>query len=185
MVRDSQNVVGGAIELLAELTEQVGPRRSQANLPIGNCLVGNPYCGTQVDLLEAAQFAHGGDAPSDKFLLGHVVPFPKDMLTRGGDPMYVNSVYSSDLASSTKAGVGACGVQNFFTTYHHARKHIGMPISEAAARLALSEQELRGYEQGKHLPDAVTVAKMAILYNVSSDWLIGLTDTTPDIELKG
>ncbi len=49
--------------------------------------------------------------------------------------------------------------------------------SESAKKLGISQVRLSNYESGKREPDIATIQQIAKKYDVSADWLLGLTDT--------
>lgn len=60
-----------------------------------------------------------------------------------------------------------------------------MSQAEFAQRLGVSRGSIGLYEQGKRLPDIEVLRNIAEQFNVSCDWLVGLTDTKviePDIK---
>lgn len=63
------------------------------------------------------------------------------------------------------------------STYLQVRRHAGLTCAEAAHRLGLDADELSMYENASGIPDAAVVMRMARLYGVSADYLIGNTGT--------
>ena len=59
-------------------------------------------------------------------------------------------------------------------TYLRARIGTGLSIEEAATQLGVPVKELAAYEQGIAEPDALALVRMAHLYNISIDELIGI-----------
>lgn len=60
------------------------------------------------------------------------------------------------------------------------REERGWTQKHAAELLGMSSQRLNNYEAGRHEPDLRQVGAMAALYNVSVDYLLGVTnDRTP------
>ena len=51
---------------------------------------------------------------------------------------------------------------------------------EAAAALGMSSVNLNRYETGKHEPDLETLAKLALFYGVTTDYLLGRVDSPTD-----
>ena len=47
---------------------------------------------------------------------------------------------------------------------------------EMADRLGITQQTLTGYERGRAEPSCSMLAKLSSLYNVTTDWLLGLTN---------
>lgn len=58
--------------------------------------------------------------------------------------------------------------------YLEAREQCGIELAKAAALLDVDKGDLKTYEKGDAHPDALLVGKMAMLYQKTSDWLIGL-----------
>ena len=56
-----------------------------------------------------------------------------------------------------------------------ARKKAGYTQVEAAKELDKDQSQISYYENGKMEPNIETIARMAILYNVTTDWLCGVT----------
>ena len=57
-----------------------------------------------------------------------------------------------------------------------ARKKSGYKQIEASKKLGISNGTLSGYERNYRDPDTDILHKMADLYNVEVDWLVGRTD---------
>src|SRR5699024_2738373 len=57
-----------------------------------------------------------------------------------------------------------------------ARKNKGITQMDAANILGISNGTLSGYERNYRDPDTETLNKMANLYEVSNDWLLGKSD---------
>lgn len=57
------------------------------------------------------------------------------------------------------------------------RKERSMTQSELGARLSLSKQTISGYETGDISPNDKTLVLLADIFNVSTDYLLGRTDT--------
>lgn len=56
---------------------------------------------------------------------------------------------------------------------------------EVAKRAGISVQSVGNYINGTRKPDCEIIAKLSKVLDVSSDWLIGLTDvSTPDITIQ-
>ena len=65
------------------------------------------------------------------------------------------------------------------------RNKLGVSQDKMAQALGVSKSTLGLYETGDTLPDARTLRDIAVYFNVSADWLLGLTDTrSADIEVK-
>jgi transcriptional regulator with XRE-family HTH domain len=58
--------------------------------------------------------------------------------------------------------------------YRKARSDAGLKPEQAAAKLGVSVSTLFNWERGDTNPDANMVKKMAKLYKVSPDYLLGL-----------
>lgn len=58
------------------------------------------------------------------------------------------------------------------------RKQLGMTQKELAHKLSVSQQAVGGWETGRTEPNTETISKLAALFNVTSDYLIG-KDGTP------
>ena len=56
------------------------------------------------------------------------------------------------------------------------RKDQGMTQADLAEHLSLSVQTIKTYEQGRSDPDDNTKLKIARLFNISLDYLLGATD---------
>ena len=66
-----------------------------------------------------------------------------------------------------------------------ARKEFGYTQVEAAEILKISQGTLSKYERGNIEPNLELLATMAILYNVSIDWLCGISNHGgPDLKQK-
>ena len=57
-----------------------------------------------------------------------------------------------------------------------ARNEKGLSQCETAKALGISRGRVANYEKGNRRPDPSIIKQMAIFYNVSADWLLGLTD---------
>ena len=56
-----------------------------------------------------------------------------------------------------------------------ARENIGLTQSQVADRLGISDGTYKNYEQGKREPNNTLLSKIADLYEVSTDYLLGRT----------
>lgn len=56
------------------------------------------------------------------------------------------------------------------------RDDLGMTQQDVADQLGINYQQLNKWENGKHMPAAETVARLAVLLETSSDYLLNLTD---------
>lgn len=59
-------------------------------------------------------------------------------------------------------------------TYRRARVASGVSAARAAAEFGVSTNTLYAYERGAARPNALVVRKMALLYRVSADVLLGI-----------
>lgn len=57
-----------------------------------------------------------------------------------------------------------------------ARERAGLRQVEACKKIGISNGTLSGYERDYRDPDTKTLEKMAEVYDVSVDWLLGRTD---------
>ena len=57
-----------------------------------------------------------------------------------------------------------------------ARENIGLTQSQVADRLGISDGTYKNYEQGKREPNNTLLSKIADLYEVSTDYLLGRTN---------
>lgn len=57
-----------------------------------------------------------------------------------------------------------------------ARERCGYSQLEASMKVQISNRALSRYETGVSQPDPTTLCTLAMLYEVSTDWLLGLTD---------
>ena len=58
--------------------------------------------------------------------------------------------------------------------YSQARKDAGLRREQACVKLNISIGTLANWESGKTKPDANNIRDMAMLYQVSSDYLLGI-----------
>ena len=65
-----------------------------------------------------------------------------------------------------------------------ARKELGLTQVEAAKLLKISNGTIANYEVGKREPDLEMLALISRLFDVSADWLIGLTSHEPNLDLN-
>ena len=73
----------------------------------------------------------------------------------------------------------------FPTRLRELRKDKGFSQQQCADLLGVSKSAIGYWETGDTLPDAKSMALMAETYNVSADYLLGLTDVkTPDMTVK-
>ena len=57
-----------------------------------------------------------------------------------------------------------------------ARMYSGLTQQEAADAVHSSLRNYQSYEQGTRRPKYEMLAELAVLYGVTTDWLLGLTD---------
>jgi transcriptional regulator with XRE-family HTH domain len=57
------------------------------------------------------------------------------------------------------------------------REKRGWTQTQAAEKIGISSQVLSNYERDYRSPDKEVISKIATLYNHSTDWLLGLTET--------
>ena len=63
----------------------------------------------------------------------------------------------------------------FPTRLKKAREYSGLSPNEAATYLKIGQSTYRNYEAGHRKPDIEMIALLSRLFDVTSDWLIGLT----------
>lgn len=61
------------------------------------------------------------------------------------------------------------------------REHKNLKQNKVAKDLSITPYQLSRYENGKNKPDPEMIAKISIYYDVSSDYLLGLTDNNNPI----
>lgn len=59
-----------------------------------------------------------------------------------------------------------------------ARLDKGLTQEEVARLARISQPSLSSHEAGYREPGAIEVKHLAVIYEVSSDWLLGLTDSS-------
>jgi len=59
---------------------------------------------------------------------------------------------------------------------HEIRAKKGYTLLEVQQKLGINHKTLSGYEVAKSKPDPETLAKLAMFYEVSVDWLVGTTN---------
>ncbi len=57
-----------------------------------------------------------------------------------------------------------------------ARKLIGVSQKDVATAIGIERTTYSNYEQGIREPDLATLTKLCIFFNVSADYLLGITD---------
>lgn len=58
------------------------------------------------------------------------------------------------------------------------RKQHRLTQSELGEMIGLTQQSITAWETGRTYPDVYTLIRLAMLYEVSVDWLLGLTETS-------
>ena len=58
------------------------------------------------------------------------------------------------------------------------RKQHRLTQSELGEMVGLTQQSITAWETGRTYPDVYTLIRLAMLYEVSVDWLLGLTETS-------
>ena len=66
-------------------------------------------------------------------------------------------------------------VEVFTSRLKNAREYNGFTQTEVAKALKISQSTYAGYEGGRTEPHLELVAMISKLYNVSTDWLLGLS----------
>ncbi|MEE1006417.1 MAG: helix-turn-helix transcriptional regulator [Acutalibacteraceae bacterium] len=75
--------------------------------------------------------------------------------------------------------------QIFANRLKELREKIGLNQKECAEKLNISRGSISFYENGERLPDIETIYNMATFFDVSADYLVGLTDVkTADTNIK-
>jgi transcriptional regulator with XRE-family HTH domain len=64
------------------------------------------------------------------------------------------------------------------------RKDKGMSQDELAVELGISQEKLSTYERGKHSPPDDIKVRIAVYFNVSLDYLMGLTNEETSYDRK-
>lgn len=65
--------------------------------------------------------------------------------------------------------------ENFPTRIKNARKTAGYSQEQIADELEINRTSISKYETGVQEPNLETLAKLAQFYNVSIDWLLGVS----------
>lgn len=63
------------------------------------------------------------------------------------------------------------------TRLRESRERAGFYQTTVSKHLGIHSSALSNYERGLRAPNTVTLASLAKMYNVSTDYLLGLTDT--------
>ena len=90
-------------------------------------------------------------------------------------------------ASQTGAARSSAANKNalFPTQLRKLRKEKGVSQEELSKELGISKSTLGLWETGDTLPDARSLHDLAVYYNVSADYLLGLAELkTPDIDIQ-
>lgn len=61
----------------------------------------------------------------------------------------------------------------------------GLSQDSVAVEIGICKNSIYYYENNKRVPDANTIIKLAQFYNVSSDYLLGISDIKNNVESKG
>lgn len=69
--------------------------------------------------------------------------------------------------------------ESFKDKLKQARIDCGMTQEEVAEELHVKRVNLSNYETGRHEPDLETLAQLANLYGVTTDWLLGIGKMKP------
>lgn len=56
------------------------------------------------------------------------------------------------------------------------REQMGLTQSELAAKLDLTRSSVNGWEMGSSVPSTQVIVELSIVFNVSSDYLLGLDE---------
>jgi transcriptional regulator with XRE-family HTH domain len=64
------------------------------------------------------------------------------------------------------------------------REHIGFTQAQLAGKLGLTRSAVNAWEMGNAIPSTEVIIKLARIFNVSTDYLLG-TDDTEMISVKG
>lgn len=70
-------------------------------------------------------------------------------------------------------------VYNFGDKLLALRKRRGLSQKDAAKRLGLSSSTITKYENNSLTPSVEVLLELAVLYNSSTDYILGLSDRTP------
>ena len=62
--------------------------------------------------------------------------------------------------------------------FKQERERIGLTQNELAERLGVSQQTISKYENGSREPDLENLIRMSKIFHVTTDYLLGLTDST-------
>ena len=67
-------------------------------------------------------------------------------------------------------------MEKFIERLRELRIERGLTQTQIAQSTGLSQPALANWEKGKRIPNAVAIIKLAKFFNVSADYLLGLTD---------
>ncbi len=74
---------------------------------------------------------------------------------------------------------------NFGTTLKELRKSMGLTQQQLADRLWLSKATVSYYEQSLRYPSPEVIVKLARVFHVSADYLLGMEDKSQSIDVSG
>ncbi len=74
---------------------------------------------------------------------------------------------------------------NFGTTLKELRKSMGLTQQQLADRLWLSKATVSYYEQSLRYPSPEVIVKLARVFHVSADYLLGMEDKSQIIDVSG
>lgn len=66
-------------------------------------------------------------------------------------------------------------IESFASRLRKARANTGFTQREVAKELNISKSTIASYETGRTEPDIETLGTLADFYNVSVDWLLGIS----------
>lgn len=72
----------------------------------------------------------------------------------------------------------------FIKRLREQRSEKGITQEDLAKKLNVKQQTVGGWETGRTEPDLTTLRMMAEIFNVSTDYLLGLTDLRKPYEIK-
>jgi transcriptional regulator with XRE-family HTH domain len=62
------------------------------------------------------------------------------------------------------------------------RESLGLSIRELSSKIGIPHNSISQYENMRREPAATTIAKFAIFFNVSSDYLLGLSNQKGEVK---
>lgn len=74
---------------------------------------------------------------------------------------------------------------NFGTTLKELRKNMGLTQQQLADRLWLSKATVSYYEQSLRYPSPEVIVKLARIFHVSADYLLGMEEKSQTIDVSG